>query len=68
MAVLLPAVDRNADMGAAHTAFYRGFRLKRHPRQPQGVQPGQKSRWVRVELQQGPGQHISGRAHVAFQI
>ena len=67
-AFFLLAVHGDGDVGAGDPAFDTGGGGDPHPRQAQGVDPAEEALRVGVEFQQGRGQHVASRAHVAFQI
>ena len=67
-AFFLLAVHGDGDVGAGDPALDTGGGGDPHPRQAQGVDPAEEALRVGVEFQQGRGQHVASRAHVAFQI
>ena len=64
----LLAVHGDGDVGAGDPALDTGSGGDSHPRQAQGIDPAEEALRVGVEFQQGGGQHVASRAHVAFQI
>ena len=68
MACLLLPVDGDGEVGAGDAALYRGGGGGLHPGNAQGVEALEEALGVRVELQQGPGQHVPGRAHIALEV
>ena len=67
-AFLLLPVDGDGEVGAGDAALYRGDGGRLHPGDAQGVEAPEEALGVRVELQQGPGQHVPGRAHIALEV
>ena len=67
-AFFLLAVHGDGDVGAGDPALDTGSGGDSHPRQAQGVDPAEEALRIGVEFQQGRGQHVASRAHVAFQI
>ena len=65
---LFLSVHGHFHMGPGDSALDGGLSFHLNPRKPQGVYPVQESLTVGTKFQQGGGQHISGRAHAAFQI
>ena len=67
-AFFLLAVHGDGDVGAGDPALDTGGGGDPHPRQAQGVDPAEEALRIGVKFQQGRGQHVASRAHVAFQI
>ena len=67
-ALLLFPAHGDRHLGAGDAALHSGLGGEHHPRQAQAIHALHKALGVGVELQQGCGEHISGGAHVAFQV
>ncbi len=64
---LLPK-DPHLHLRPDNAAFFALFSSKDHIRNPNSIQFFNKNRRVRVQLQQGGGQHIPGGVHAAIQV
>lgn len=67
-ALLLVPIHRHTHVGTADAALLHRLRAKDYPGQAQTVEPGHKALRVRMELQQGGGEHIPSSTHITFQI